>query len=301
MEASSSGGGGGGGAEDDNSTSSPRTSFVGTQDYVSPEVLAGDRRATKACDLWALGCMIFQMLSGKSPFREATEYLTFESIMGHCRGTRPLEYPVCINDMTRDLISALLRQEEAQRLGAAEMEDDEVGGNGYKALKAHPFFEGVAWGELTSREYGLYVPDETKFPSAENMRDGALDEWQFEGDPTPIMTSGGHYGLMNDSDYCMHDSDIVPIMGGEDSGDDFAEEIDSEIAAVLHKAGVAKRRASGNAKWHVFLQAGEKEIFSGLVYKRKVSADMNINIVLSGTAFCFWRGKSFTLCWQAAC
>ncbi len=68
--------------EDDQSSSSPRNSFVGTQDYVSPEVLSGEKVATKACDLWALGCMVYQMLSGISPFRGGTEYLTFENIMG---------------------------------------------------------------------------------------------------------------------------------------------------------------------------------------------------------------------------
>ena len=40
---------------------------MGTQDYVSPEVLAGEASGvTKACDLWALGCILYQLLSGAS-------------------------------------------------------------------------------------------------------------------------------------------------------------------------------------------------------------------------------------------
>lgn len=34
--------------------------FCGTVSYVSPEVLH-DKPATRACDLWALGCIIFQV------------------------------------------------------------------------------------------------------------------------------------------------------------------------------------------------------------------------------------------------
>ena len=38
---------------------------MGTQDYVSPEVLAGEASGvTKACDLWALGCILYQLFSG---------------------------------------------------------------------------------------------------------------------------------------------------------------------------------------------------------------------------------------------
>ena len=36
------------------------TAFCGTAQYVSPEVLE-DRPATKGCDLWALGCIVFQV------------------------------------------------------------------------------------------------------------------------------------------------------------------------------------------------------------------------------------------------
>lgn len=159
---------------------SPRTSFVGTQDYVSPEVLAGDRKATKACDLWAVGCIIFQLFTGRSPFHGATEYLTFELIMGHCKNNKPLEYPESIPLIAQDLIQQMLKPNEEERLGSG---DDEV--NGYPVLKRHPYFESIDWINL-SEARPPYRPDPSKFPDPNNMRDGALDDWLLEGEPTPI-------------------------------------------------------------------------------------------------------------------
>ena len=53
-----------------------RGTFVGTAFYVSPEMLK-DNVALPGSDLWALGCIIFKMLTGDVPFNGATDYKTF--------------------------------------------------------------------------------------------------------------------------------------------------------------------------------------------------------------------------------
>ena len=45
-------------------------SFVGTADYVSPEVL-NECGATQSSDLWGLGCIVYHLLAGRSPFLAA--------------------------------------------------------------------------------------------------------------------------------------------------------------------------------------------------------------------------------------
>lgn len=46
---------------------------------MSPEVL-NDGLLGSECDLWALGCIIYRFMVGKTPFKDKTEYLIFENI-----------------------------------------------------------------------------------------------------------------------------------------------------------------------------------------------------------------------------
>lgn len=103
-------------------------SFVGTAEYVSPELLT-EKNACKASDLWAFGCIIYQLIAGRPPFKAANEYMTFQKIVG-------LEYsfPEGFPPLARDLVERLLVLDPLTRL---PMEH----------IKAHPFFEGIIWGK----------------------------------------------------------------------------------------------------------------------------------------------------------
>ena len=51
-----------------------RSSFDGTAQYVSPEVLES-KPVSHATDLWALGCVIYQLISGLPPFNDQYVYI----------------------------------------------------------------------------------------------------------------------------------------------------------------------------------------------------------------------------------
>ncbi|KAI4593704.1 pkb-activating kinase-like protein [Pestalotiopsis sp. 9143b] len=103
-------------------------SFVGTAEYVSPELLK-DRNACKASDLWAFGCMIYQMLAGRPPFKGNTEWLTFEKIIG-----LEYEFPPGFPPAARDLVERLLVRDPNRRLTIEHIQN-------------HPFFENQSFGK----------------------------------------------------------------------------------------------------------------------------------------------------------
>lgn len=103
------------------------SSFVGTAEYVSPELLT-DKNACKASDLWAFGCIVFQLLAGRPPFKAANEYLTFQKIVA-----LEYEFPTGFPAVARDLVERLLVLDPARRLPIEH-------------IKNHQFFDGITWG-----------------------------------------------------------------------------------------------------------------------------------------------------------
>lgn len=146
-------------------------SFVGTAQYVSPELLT-DKVAFKSSDLWAVGVILYQLLSGKPPFRGGNAHLTFQKVKSgeyevpnmfppkglvsrrlllrlslpprHASGLARVmccgapSAPVMLTaraETSQDLVQKLLVLDPTKRLGSPEM-------GGFGPLKAHPFFDG---------------------------------------------------------------------------------------------------------------------------------------------------------------
>ncbi|KZT65974.1 kinase-like protein [Daedalea quercina L-15889] len=112
--------------------------FVGTAQYVSPELLE-DSETSKSSDFWALGCIVYQMISGRFAFQGLSEYLTWQKI-------KKLEYsfPEGFDAQAKDLVEKLLVRDPAQRLGAGPHGSS----TDMQALRAHPFFASINWGTL---------------------------------------------------------------------------------------------------------------------------------------------------------
>uniref|UniRef100_F1L3L1 non-specific serine/threonine protein kinase n=1 Tax=Ascaris suum TaxID=6253 RepID=F1L3L1_ASCSU len=112
-------------------------SFVGTAQYVSPEVLNGEI-VQEACDYWALGVIIYQLLTGRHAFHDESEYLIYRRIL-HASYDVPEEMPI----KARNIIAKLLVVDVSKRLGSVES-------GGAEAVKRDEFFEGVPWDDLES-------------------------------------------------------------------------------------------------------------------------------------------------------
>ncbi|KHN77411.1 3-phosphoinositide-dependent protein kinase 1 [Toxocara canis] len=112
-------------------------SFVGTAQYVSPEVLNGEV-VEQACDYWALGVILYQLLTGHHAFHDESEYLIYRKI-SRASYDVPEDMPL----VARNLIAKLLVVDVSKRLGSVES-------GGAEAVKSDEFFEGVPWDNLES-------------------------------------------------------------------------------------------------------------------------------------------------------
>lgn len=108
----------------------PKKSFVGTVYYVAPEMLE-HQDVDKGCDFWALGIIIYKMLTGDYLFNDVNEYFIFQRIK-ECKYELTDDLP----EQAKDLINQLLQKNPKDRLGNGRKEDKKD----LQALKDHPFF-----------------------------------------------------------------------------------------------------------------------------------------------------------------
>lgn len=90
--------------------SSRRTTLCGTLDYLSPEMVANKPHDEKV-DLWSLGVLCYEFLTGKPPFEASDFESTYKRI---CMGA--FNFPPFVSEGARDLIKRLLVVKPENRL-----------------------------------------------------------------------------------------------------------------------------------------------------------------------------------------
>ncbi|KAM9891588.1 hypothetical protein OXX79_010622 [Metschnikowia pulcherrima] len=105
------------GVEEDYPLDVRAKSFVGTAEYVSPELLE-NKYCGKPGDLWAFGCILYQMIAGKPPFKATNEYLTFQKIT-KLQYAFSAGFPLIL----RDLIKQILVLQPSRRATVDQIQD----------------------------------------------------------------------------------------------------------------------------------------------------------------------------------
>lgn len=85
-------------------------SVVGTPLYWPLQILKSLSYTSK-CDIWAVGCIFYEMLHGKTPWSASTEYELINNIE-----QKPLVINPNLQKDTKDFITNTLKCEENERL-----------------------------------------------------------------------------------------------------------------------------------------------------------------------------------------
>ena len=120
-----------------------KNSFVGTIEYMSPEVIA-EKPTEYGTDIWAFGIMLYQMYYNRTPFKKESAYLTFRSIE---KSNFEFPHDSSIPKSAKDLIKQILVVDPKKRLGGGSQNSH----YDINSLKKHPFFEGIKWNELQNQ------------------------------------------------------------------------------------------------------------------------------------------------------
>ncbi|KAG7091254.1 cAMP-dependent protein kinase catalytic subunit [Marasmius oreades] len=123
--------------------------LCGTPDYLAPEII-GQHRYNKSVDWYALGVLIFEMLSGLPPYHqpEANQLKLYEKIH---QGPTHIRWPAAFSPLATDLILKLMEGNPSKRYGNLR--------HGAGDVFAHGWFREVDWDKLGAREIQApYIP-----------------------------------------------------------------------------------------------------------------------------------------------
>ncbi|CAM4692449.1 unnamed protein product [Leuciscus chuanchicus] len=151
------------------------STFCGTPDYIAPEIILEELYGVSV-DWWALGVLLYEMLSGHAPFEAETEDELFECIL-----KEEIIYSSWLSNEAEDILRGLLTRDPACRLGCMERD------RGEEAITAHSFFTGLDWEKLYKRE--ITPPFTPRIESIEDVANFDPDFTQEEPCLTPIEDS----------------------------------------------------------------------------------------------------------------
>lgn len=149
--------------------------FCGTPLYLAPEIILS-RGHDRGVDYWALGCLVYEMLFGTTPFyaRGIDQKGLFKRIV-RGKWNIPKEHNR-VNRSAIEFIWGMLQRRPAERLGCLA--------GGYRDIKNHAWLQEVNFGKLIKKKIQApWVPDITNPLDTSNFEslDDAEDEDFLKG------------------------------------------------------------------------------------------------------------------------
>jgi protein-serine/threonine kinase len=111
-------------------------SFVGTEEYIAPEVIKGSGQSS-AVDWWTFGILVYEMAYGFTPFKGDTQHATFHNICATDKINIP-DKPE-LSSAFKKMIRLLLHREPGKRMGSK---------SGATELKKCEFMQDIKWDNI---------------------------------------------------------------------------------------------------------------------------------------------------------
>uniref|UniRef100_A0A8C4ZIH9 non-specific serine/threonine protein kinase n=1 Tax=Gadus morhua TaxID=8049 RepID=A0A8C4ZIH9_GADMO len=119
-------------------------SVCGTIEYMAPEIVEGGASGhDKAVDWWSLGVLMYELLTGGSPFTVDGDENSHTDIAKRILKKDP-PFPRDMGPLAKDLIQRLLNRDPKRRLGS--------GPGSAENIRGHPFYQKINWKELAAKE-----------------------------------------------------------------------------------------------------------------------------------------------------
>uniref|UniRef100_A0A3Q1INL5 Ribosomal protein S6 kinase n=1 Tax=Anabas testudineus TaxID=64144 RepID=A0A3Q1INL5_ANATE len=119
-------------------------SVCGTIEYMAPEIVEGGESGhDKAVDWWSLGVLMYELLTGGSPFTVDGVENSHTDIAKRILKKDP-PFPKDMGPLAKDVIQRLLIKDPKKRLGS--------GPNGAENVKKHPFYQKINWEDLAAKQ-----------------------------------------------------------------------------------------------------------------------------------------------------
>lgn len=123
----------------------------GTPTYMAPEIISGVGH-TRAVDWWSFGCLLFELMSGYSPFESE---LTMDIYSKVFQGIDHVQFPESFAGPVQDLIKSVLQHDAIDRLPMRP--------GGTKNVQNHAWFAGLDWDAMRSASLQApYLPPEVQ-------------------------------------------------------------------------------------------------------------------------------------------
>ncbi|XP_067329698.1 G protein-coupled receptor kinase 3 isoform X1 [Anolis sagrei] len=145
---------------------------VGTHGYMAPEVLQKGTSYDSSADWFSLGCMLFKLLRGHSPFRQ--HKTKDKNEIDRMTLTTNVDLPDMFSPELKSLLEGLLLRDVNKRLGCK--------GRGAQEVKEHLFFKGIEWQHVCLQKYSPpLVPPRGEVNAADAFDIGSFDEEDTKG------------------------------------------------------------------------------------------------------------------------